>query len=149
MLPPSISVPAPIVDATSPSGAVVHLSISAYDLRDPSPALACDQPSGTRFPIGTSTVHCTAKDVSGNEAAASFDVVVLGAFEQLGSLRAALGTSGATRALIDRLTARVDAAIAEVGGGQPNEACGGDAAGWSARCGRSGAIACPRLRPAT
>ena len=40
---------------------------------DPDPDLSCEPPSGSVFPIGTTTVECTARDASGNTSQASFD----------------------------------------------------------------------------
>lgn len=55
------------VEATSPSGAVVTYSLpAATDLVDPSPTVECAPPSGNVFPLGTTTVGCTALDFSGN-----------------------------------------------------------------------------------
>ena len=62
--PPELTVPAlpVIVDATSPAGAVVTYSVSATDVVDPAPTVACTPPSGTTFAIGNTTVTCTATD---------------------------------------------------------------------------------------
>jgi hypothetical protein len=85
--PPTLSLPANIVvNATSPAGAVVTYAASASDAVDPSPTLICAPTSGRTFPIGTTTVACTARDASGNEATGSFTVTVKGAKEQLGDL---------------------------------------------------------------
>lgn len=43
-----------------------------------SPVVTVDPPSGTLFPVGTTTVTVTATDQLGNELSCSFDVVVLG-----------------------------------------------------------------------
>ena len=75
---PSITVPADITTlANSASGAEVGYTASATDDSDPNPALNCTPVSGSVFPIGTTTVTCTATDSSGNAANASFAVVVL------------------------------------------------------------------------
>jgi hypothetical protein len=75
--PPVLEVPGPItVDATSASGASVTYSVSATDDADPNPTVSCSPPSGSTFPIGESTVTCTATDASGNVASGSFTVVV-------------------------------------------------------------------------
>jgi large repetitive protein len=64
------------VEATGPGGAAVGYSISASDNVDPSPSINCDHASGSTFPLGTTTVHCTATDNSNNSAQASFTVTV-------------------------------------------------------------------------
>jgi hypothetical protein len=38
--------------------------------------VACDHASGSTFPVGPTTVQCTATDAAGNQGAAGFDVVV-------------------------------------------------------------------------
>lgn len=74
---PVITVPAPItVAATSPAGAPVSYEVSATDVDDPVASLSCAPPSGSIFPIGTTTVSCTASDSHGNAAAAGFSVTV-------------------------------------------------------------------------
>jgi hypothetical protein len=75
---PQIDVPDNIVvDATGPDGAMVEFDVTATDTNDPNPTIECDPASGTTFPIGTTTVTCTATDASGNDASASFQVAVV------------------------------------------------------------------------
>lgn len=75
---PSITVPANITaQATDASGAVVTYTASAQDLEDPAPSFGCVPASGALFPIGTTTVTCTATDAAGNSASASFTVTVV------------------------------------------------------------------------
>jgi hypothetical protein len=59
------------LEATSPSGAVATFSLSSSDIVDPSPVVSCDHPSGSTFPIGQTTVSCTATDASKNTSAAT------------------------------------------------------------------------------
>jgi len=70
--------PAVTATATSAKGAKVTFGLpEARDTRDGLVKPTCDHASGALFPIGTTTVECTAKDAAGNEAKpASFDVVV-------------------------------------------------------------------------
>ena len=75
--PPTITVPADMtVPATGASGAVVKFTVSASDLVDGSVAVTCTPASGSTFPLGTTTVSCSAKDKAGNVASASFKVTV-------------------------------------------------------------------------
>jgi sugar lactone lactonase YvrE len=77
--PPVISgVPADItVDATSASGAVVTFaSPTASDNVDGPVPVSCSPASGSTFPIGTTTVTCTATDAAGNTSTATFTVTV-------------------------------------------------------------------------
>lgn len=74
---PVITVPGMILaQATSASGAVVTYSVSATDAISGAATVTCDPASGSTFPIGTTTVQCSAQDASFNTASASFDVVV-------------------------------------------------------------------------
>ena len=75
--PPTLTLPADITaNAAGTDGARVSYSVRASDNRDPNPELSCEPASGSLFPVGTSTVVCTAQDASGNTAQESFDVTV-------------------------------------------------------------------------
>ncbi|HEX5014287.1 MAG TPA: HYR domain-containing protein, partial [Candidatus Limnocylindrales bacterium] len=58
------------------SGASVPFVATAADAVDPAPGVLCDPVSGAHFPMGTSTVNCTATDAAGNQSTGSFDVTV-------------------------------------------------------------------------
>lgn len=74
---PTLQVPPPIeVLATSPNGATVNYQVSATDNLDPAPTVTCSPPSGSVFPIGVTTVSCTASDAAGNTTQKSFTVTV-------------------------------------------------------------------------
>ena len=80
--PPSLgAMPADItnVQATSAGGAVVtYTNPSATDAVDASPNVNCTPPSGSTFPLGNSTVSCTASDNAGNTSTAgTFNVTVV------------------------------------------------------------------------
>ncbi|MBV9958138.1 MAG: DUF5011 domain-containing protein [Acidobacteria bacterium] len=78
---PTISCPADIHTNEDSEGAgiatVTYATPSGADDSN-SVSVTCDRPSGSAFPVGTTTVTCTATDAGGNEAACSFDVVVDG-----------------------------------------------------------------------
>ena len=75
--PPVIHVPGDMsVPATLPSGSAVTYSVSAVDAVDGPVPVTCAPESGSIFPIGTTTVHCTATDRAGNSASSSFKVIV-------------------------------------------------------------------------
>jgi hypothetical protein len=57
-------------------GTAVEFACTASDICDADVDVVCDPPSGTVFPLGTTTVHCTAIDDSGNFAQSFFDVTV-------------------------------------------------------------------------
>ena len=63
-------------ECSSPNGTPVSFSVSATDTCDPNPAIVCNPPSGTAFPVGESVVRCTAVDHSGNVSECSFKVIV-------------------------------------------------------------------------
>jgi hypothetical protein len=74
---PEVTVPNNMtVPATDESGAIVTFSASAYDLVDGEITPTCAPSSGSLFPIGTTTVTCTATDSAGNQGQASFTVTV-------------------------------------------------------------------------
>ncbi|MFY9609294.1 MAG: DUF4394 domain-containing protein [Blastocatellia bacterium] len=80
--PPSITCPANVTavtaltcPATSASGVVNFPPPTASD-NCPGVTAACVPASGSIFPVGTTTVTCTATDASGNTATCSFSVTV-------------------------------------------------------------------------
>ncbi len=74
---PSLTLPQGIVaEATGASGASVTFATSAQDLVDGAVGSVCDVQSGWTFPIGATTVTCSAFDTSGNRASGTFDVTV-------------------------------------------------------------------------
>jgi hypothetical protein len=75
--PPALTLPGSITaEATGPSGAAVTFTVSANDLVDGSRPVTCDHLSGSTFPLGTTTVQCTATDTHNNTAHGSFTVLV-------------------------------------------------------------------------
>jgi hypothetical protein len=90
--PPSIT-----TDATSPSGATVTYPLPpATDIDGTTPTVTCKPASGSLFPIGTTTVTCTATDDSelNSPVQATFTVTVLGAAAQLTALQEAVSGFG-------------------------------------------------------
>lgn len=77
--PPVLIFPArALVPCISPDGAPVHYSVAVEDNCDTNVTLVCDPPSGTVFPPGTNEVVCLATDASGNQARATFSIIVAG-----------------------------------------------------------------------
>jgi O-glycosyl hydrolase len=75
--PPVITVPANTnLGATGPGGAIFTYTATAVDAVDGSVAVTCVPPSGSTFPIGTTTVTCSAADTRLNASSASFTVTV-------------------------------------------------------------------------
>jgi hypothetical protein len=71
-------VPSSIYAVTGGSAgmAVTYPMPTASDIVDPAPRVACAPASGSVFPVGTTTVRCSATDDSGNAATAQFSVTV-------------------------------------------------------------------------
>jgi hypothetical protein len=67
------------VDLTTgdPAGTTFEYNASSVvEAVDPSPTVVCLPASGSTFPVGTTTVTCTASDASGNHSTMSFNVTV-------------------------------------------------------------------------
>jgi endonuclease G len=74
---PSLSLPANIArEAAGPSGTLVTYTASATDLVDGSVAVSCLPSSGATFPVGTTTVNCSATDAHQNMRTGSFLVTI-------------------------------------------------------------------------
>lgn len=75
--PPVLSLPDDITaEATDTSGAAVTYTASAMDDVDGPITPTCAPPSGSIFPVGTTTVQCSAMDGAGNTASGAFKVMV-------------------------------------------------------------------------
>ena len=60
-----------------PSGAAISYDLpAATDDQDPVPLVSCDPAPGSVFPVGATTVTCTATDSAGNQASETFEVDV-------------------------------------------------------------------------
>ncbi|MDO8736437.1 MAG: HYR domain-containing protein [Thermoleophilia bacterium] len=125
------------VEATGPSGATADFTSSATDaLSGIAGDSACTPISGSTFPLGTSTVSCSATDVAGNTGTATLTVTVVdttapvvtygGPSDTLYTTESPTVTGSATDAV------GVASAVASIDGG-PDIACTIDA----------GNISCP------
>jgi hypothetical protein len=75
--PPALTTVDVAVTTDDPTGASVSYPLPvATDVVYPQPSVVCSPASGSWFPVGTTTVSCTATDDSGNSAPGSFDVSV-------------------------------------------------------------------------
>lgn len=74
--PPAVTVTDQQAEATGPDGAAVTYSATATDIVDGNVAVSCDRETGSTFPVGTTTVKCTATDAHANVGRASFTVTV-------------------------------------------------------------------------
>jgi hypothetical protein len=76
--PPELLLPASTtVEATGPDGAVVTYTAAASDLVDGAITPLCAPESGTRFPLGVTTVTCVATDSHGNGSSGAFTIAVV------------------------------------------------------------------------
>ena len=61
--PPLLNVPEVVLaEAVSPAGAIVAFQVFGLSFVDPAPVITCSHASGSLFPLGTTTVSCTATD---------------------------------------------------------------------------------------
>ena len=76
--PPQLQgVPGDVQTTTTGASKVVTWSpVTATDDTDPNPTVGCSPASGSAFDLGTTTVTCTATDVSGNQSSETFHVTV-------------------------------------------------------------------------
>jgi hypothetical protein len=119
--PPTLDLPADIVvDAVDPTGAAVSYTVTATDAESTVVSIDCSPASGSLFPIGTTTVSCTATDSRGNTSApGTFDVTVQGGAGQLDDLLADVQGVGPGRSL----AAKVESARAALAAGDTAGAC--------------------------
>lgn len=77
--PPALTLPGSIgpVEGNTLGGATVTFATSASDLVDGTVEVTCDAASGSVFPVGPTTVSCSAVDTRGNRATGSFAVTVV------------------------------------------------------------------------
>lgn len=69
-----------VLEATGPSGAVANYTVpTATDNLDGSVPVTCAPASGSTFPVGATTVECSATDSAGNVGTAQFTVTVTAA----------------------------------------------------------------------
>ena len=75
---PRLVVPSPLTaEATGATGAKVEFQATAKDLIAKEPSVNCAPASGSTFPLGATTVRCTARDARGNRSEESFPVSVV------------------------------------------------------------------------
>ncbi len=74
---PVVTVPKDMtLEASNKDGAIGAYVATASDIVNGNIAPVCSPASGSTFAIGTTTVTCTARDVAGNAASASFKITV-------------------------------------------------------------------------
>ena len=114
--PPKMLVPASFsANATTSNGAAVSFVYSATDNVGVT-SVGCSPMSGSQFPIGPTTVSCTASDAAGNKTSASFVVTVLGAHDQLVDLIAYVRSLGLPNGTGQPLLNQLEAALRALNG---------------------------------
>ena len=75
---PTVECPEDIIVSNDPGqcGAIVEFMVASVSDDRPGVSAAADIPSGSFFPVGTTTVTITATDAAGNTAQCTFDVTV-------------------------------------------------------------------------
>jgi len=74
---PLVTVPVSMsLEATGPGGALATFTASATDTVDGPLSASCSLPSGSTFPLGVTSVTCSATDAHGNLGFASFTITV-------------------------------------------------------------------------
>ena len=118
--PPDVGVPhAMVVEATAASGAIVVFQATAADAAGAALVPACHPSSGATFPIGVTTVTCTAADSHGLTGSNAFDVTVSDTTAPALTLPADVtlkgkNSRGATYTFTATAIDRVDGAVAVV-----------------------------------
>jgi len=116
--PPVVTVPASLLlEATSAAGAVGTFQASANDDVDGPLPVTCNPASGSTFPLGTTTVTCTATDAAGNSGSASFIVTVLSPSQMIANLISTVATS------FPQATNLLQSALNNLTAGQAGAAC--------------------------
>jgi predicted extracellular nuclease len=127
--PPVLHLPANITaEATSPSGAIVSYNATATDAKDTSVVVTCTPSSGALFPLGATTVNCSATNSRNKTAEGSFSVTVV---DTTGPVVSLLGiTNGSTYTLgavpaascstTDSATGVATPAVLSIAGGTAN-----------------------------
>ena len=120
---PSLTLPAAATtNATSSRGATIFFSAVATDDVQPT-SLVCAPGSGAQFPVGITTVTCTATDAASHSTSATFAISVLAASDQLALLRAAVIALHLDPSVQQGLVDKLDSAKGSILASQSTIAC--------------------------
>jgi uncharacterized hydantoinase/oxoprolinase family protein len=114
-------------DGTSPVGAIVTYVASATDIVGGNVPVLCSKVSGAVFPIGTTTVTCTATDGAGNSMSGSFQVLVQAAAAQVSNLVALVQSFNLAQGIENSLDSKLQNVLAALNAaedGNATSACG-------------------------
>ena len=112
-----------VVAATSSRGVTTVYPTPVATDNCPGVTVISEPPSGFTFPIGTTTVRCTAIDASGNRDVCSFTIHVKGAAEQLQDLIALVGSFNLAYGTENSLASQLRSALAALSAGNKAAAC--------------------------
>ncbi|GAA3183847.1 hypothetical protein GCM10010531_42610 [Blastococcus jejuensis] len=119
---------AQLPDLQAPAGpggtATVTWSATATDSADPTPAVSCNPASGAVFPIGPTTVTCTATDAFGNTSSAPFVVTVVETRDVMDRLRDAIRATNVNPVTRAALLLGHRAADVQLDAGRTRTGCG-------------------------
>ncbi len=124
--PPNLAQPGNItIDATSPAGALVNYTLpTATDLVTTTPTVMCNLLPGSTFPIGTTTVSCTATDGANNSSTPkTFTIAVNGANIQISNLIGAIQNVDLPQGTASSLIVKLQNASNSVQNGDVATAC--------------------------
>jgi HYR domain/NHL repeat len=114
-----------IANLGSNSAVVTYAGPTASDNCSAAPVV-CSPPSGSNFPVGTTTVTCTATDASGNTASCAFTVTVLTPQQATQSLVSSVNSLVSQGVLNqgegNALTSKLQASINQMNNGNGNAA---------------------------
>jgi len=120
---PQITCPSNVVAAaTTSSGARVSFPTPAATDNCPGITVSCLPPAGSLFPIGNTTVLCTATDTANNRTDCSFTLHVKGAAEQLQDLSAVVSSFNLSYGMENSLTSQLRAVLAALAVGNKTAA---------------------------
>ena len=121
--PPALTLPAnALTNATSSRGAVVSFIAVATDDVAPT-SLVCVPASGASFPVGRTTVSCSATDAASHVTTATFVITVVSATDQLAQLRAIVAALTIDPSVKQGLLDKLDAARGTIGSGPAKTTC--------------------------
>jgi hypothetical protein len=86
-------------------------------------SVTCDPASGSTFPIGETTVDCSATDQAGNQATGSFKVTIKGATDQITDLQNEVTNLGLPKGLTTSLQAKLNDALTAAKANDTATAC--------------------------
>ncbi len=122
--PIALSLPANITtNATSPSGANVTYTVSASGGINPPPSVSCNPSPKSVFPIGTTTVNCTATDTAGHSVNSSFTITVTGAVGQISNLITTVNSFHLPSGIQNSFDSQLQVVLADLNAGNTSQAC--------------------------